>query len=266
MPGDCTHEERAPRRGFTLVELLVVISVIVLLVALLQPALRQAMESARRAACAVNLNQMHTGSVAYAADSFQTLPPAPPGIGSTSGGLGVWSVWAGSGWAGLSDYGGYLGMGLLVRAGIFNSGKSFYCPSSIHPAYQFNNGQKTSWPANNKVGSTGSWIGYSYHYRASYRGPLGTNPNFRVLKTTDPGSLAILSDGFCQNTAPPVLADRVVGTVAVDYEHRDGYNVGRLDGSVAYFHDPLRNIASEFVWNSGYGAMERDVWSGYFSQ
>ena len=46
------------KKGFTLVELLVVISIIALLMALLLPAVQQAREAARRAACLNNLGQL----------------------------------------------------------------------------------------------------------------------------------------------------------------------------------------------------------------
>jgi prepilin-type N-terminal cleavage/methylation domain-containing protein/prepilin-type processing-associated H-X9-DG protein len=62
-------------RGFTLVELLVVITVIVILMAMLAPALDKAMEAAQRAVCAAHLHQVGAGLEQYAGDHKGRLPP-----------------------------------------------------------------------------------------------------------------------------------------------------------------------------------------------
>lgn len=53
-------------RGFTLVELMVVIAIIVALIAMLLPSMGQAREVARRAMCLANLHNFGVGSIAYA--------------------------------------------------------------------------------------------------------------------------------------------------------------------------------------------------------
>ncbi len=86
---------RLSNRGFTVIELLVVMSIIILLIAMLLPALRQGRESGRTAVCLSQVRQFMAGWSSYTDDSQGRLmgahtwqldydwvytPPAPPHI------------------------------------------------------------------------------------------------------------------------------------------------------------------------------------------
>src|SRR6185295_5062975 len=62
-------------RGFTLVELLVVLAIIGLLVAILLPAVQAAREAARRLSCGNNLRQLAVAALLYE-DVQGSLPPS----------------------------------------------------------------------------------------------------------------------------------------------------------------------------------------------
>ena len=75
---------RSCHRGFTLVELLVVITIIGILIALLLPAVQGAREAGRRAQCANNVKQLALGALNYES-THRCFPPSINVEGSENG-------------------------------------------------------------------------------------------------------------------------------------------------------------------------------------
>ncbi|MEX0776964.1 MAG: prepilin-type N-terminal cleavage/methylation domain-containing protein [Phycisphaeraceae bacterium] len=178
-------------QGFTLVEMLVVISIIALLVALLLPAIGAAREAARIAICASNQRQIQVGTLAYASDFRGWFPLFGYGGGMhfSRSGTGSWwtspaskntvtfapsGVTEGTGWTKKAGHGNGLNSGQYL-----SSWKVTSCPNMVvktaprinYPTFN-GNGRDNSDPPNSVP-----------HFNARYAG-----------NARDPADDVILSD------------------------------------------------------------------------
>jgi prepilin-type N-terminal cleavage/methylation domain-containing protein len=121
------------RRGFTLVELLVVVSIIALLISILLPSLKRAREQSKLVVCKSNLHQIGTGIQLYAQDNLGLIPRGPePVIPVDLGGnhLATNQLWLGNNASFVSMFSQcqFTGLGMLQDTTLPDL-NLFFCPS-----------------------------------------------------------------------------------------------------------------------------------------
>ncbi|HZN67183.1 MAG TPA: DUF1559 domain-containing protein [Tepidisphaeraceae bacterium] len=134
-------------RGFTLVELLIVIGIIGVLVGLLFPAVSAARESARKATCASNLRQIGAALIAYGSDNDRKVP-----MHVGNGNNWLWDIPIAT-------------RDAIVKAGAVRN--SFYCPSGDLQ----NNNTLWNYPSGLPTAGGGDWHVGGYWWLMQRVGP-----------------------------------------------------------------------------------------------
>jgi len=231
---------RARSRGFTLVELLVVIGIIVVLVGLLMPAFGRAREQARRVACAANLRTITLAAIRHAQDDPRGAYIATPSNDNDDF---------------TSMYPNYV-PDLRV----------FVCPSTMNSVRNKNDLK------NNAVGGRNGPFGHSYEIRVW--APVGVKfPDGTIFPVVDPGA----SDGvlktyrrFKNSSRGCLLMD---GDDATERDQNNwpsigdnhgtaGFNVSFMDGHVEFL-PPGRQLLEAFLEGYYDPGLPADIYTRY---
>ncbi len=219
------------RAGFSLLELIVVISVALLLASLMTPAMSHLKENARRVVCSSNQRQQGLAMFMYASDSNDELPSSAPLRWSEPMPQELMVAHLGRQMTASSaeqESRAWDGLGLLYSGGYCQSIECFYCPSH-HGAHDLER-YRNEWLANTLPGMSAledepfgqDAIYTNYHYG----GDLDWSPQRHRRRLEGGEGLVLATDGL---------------RTALDFNHEVGMNVLRGDGSVIW-KDDVENI------------------------
>jgi prepilin-type N-terminal cleavage/methylation domain-containing protein len=285
VTSDASRKNGGRNRGFTLVELLVVVSIIAVLLAFLLPALNKARQAANAVACASNIRQICMGMIMYANENKGIIPgcvwknsaagksPNAYTTGLCAAGFNNYGPYQTvAGWdkqaGNAGTHGGPIGAGLLLYHGYIKNLPVLYCPArepnspysaqtNLDPSKRnfnpppgnnfWNPGWKGNLPSGNE--NWGYWVTGGYLVATS---DTNDTPSAGYMNCAYLHKLSRARSGL------PMVMDVCVWMGAGwgmqgwrQMNQGKGYNIGGFDGSVTFYLDPKDILERHFCLPGG---------------
>jgi prepilin-type N-terminal cleavage/methylation domain-containing protein/prepilin-type processing-associated H-X9-DG protein len=234
----------ARNRGFTLVELLVVIGIIALLISILLPSLNKARETANKAKCASNLHQIGLAILLYQQDSNQLYPRTIQD--TTAAPVPTWGTGNTAASATADPFTNYPEKANDVSASFFLLLRNeqitpavFICPSSNATSWDYGGGSNSAQNWVNWNGTLGCQNNLSYSYENPFASTTAIsngwqlkNPEatYAIAADINPGTSVPNSNGTNVTNIPTTAAASVMRNGNSPNHQQDGQNVLFGDG------------------------------------
>ena len=272
-----TESRHRTPRGFTLVELLVVIGIIALLISILLPSLNRAREQANRIKCASNLRQIALAAIMYAGQNVREKGIFPRTYwDGTDNGMGRSPTTGANEVDAFAGPSGKVGNN-NITASFFHllkatdlTAEAFICPSTN--ATRAWSGQeiqkKSNWLASGRINTV---ISYSYGApfgsisanKANWK--FGTNlpPDYAIASDMNPGMGGDSSGGYGTNQTgvfPYTAPKKDMARMNSNNHANDGQQVAYADAHVEwqttpFCGPPVRNAPyRDMIFMSNYTA------------